>query len=364
MFIDAVRHAGAGHRRAGHRAVRAPRSTWRRGPSPAGASARSCASTTRPTTATCPSPMVLASAMAARTTTLPIMVAVVILPLYDPVRLAEEMVVLDIISGGRVSYVAAIGYRPVEYEMFGVDFHRRGQLADEKLAVLLRGQDRRAVRARRPPHPRHPGAGHARAGRWSSWGGGSAAAARRAGRFGLGFLAQGGGGELEAEYEAGGPGRRPRARASARPAGRRRRPPCSWPTTSTGRGTSSARTSCTTSELRGVERGQHPHGQPLVRRRRPRSCGPRAAATGSSRVDEAVEMVRGRAPLGAPPAHRRAPARDRLALPRDRHRQGHAALGLRDRNHPSEVTPRHGPSGHTLPEAAPRGERRGGPPCA
>ena len=38
-----------------------------------------------------PTPLMLASAMAARTTTLPIMVAVVLLPLYDPVRLAEEM---------------------------------------------------------------------------------------------------------------------------------------------------------------------------------------------------------------------------------------------------------------------------------
>ena len=67
--------------------------------------------------------MVLASAMAARTTTLPIMIAVVLLlPLYDAVRLAEEMTVLDNLSRGRLSYVAAIGYRPVEYEMYGVDF--------------------------------------------------------------------------------------------------------------------------------------------------------------------------------------------------------------------------------------------------
>ena len=71
-----------------------------------------------------PSPMVLATAMAARTATLPIMVAVVVLPLYQPVRLAEDMVVLDIISGGRVSYVAAIGYVPEEYEQHGVDFHQ------------------------------------------------------------------------------------------------------------------------------------------------------------------------------------------------------------------------------------------------
>ncbi len=87
-----------------------------------------------------PSPLVLASAMAARTTTLAITVAVVLLPLYDPVRLAEEMVVLDLISKGRVFYVAAIGYRPAEYEMYGIDYHRRGKIGDEKLALLLQAK--------------------------------------------------------------------------------------------------------------------------------------------------------------------------------------------------------------------------------
>src|SRR3954452_19063838 len=73
-----------------------------------------------------PSPMILASAMAARTTTLPITIAVVLLPLYDPIRLAEEMAVLDVLSRGRTMVVAALGYRPSEYEMFGVEFARRG----------------------------------------------------------------------------------------------------------------------------------------------------------------------------------------------------------------------------------------------
>src|SRR3954454_4227027 len=87
-----------------------------------------------------PSPLILASAMAARTTTLPITVAVVLLPLYDPVRLAEEMVVLDLISKGRVLYVAAIGYRPAEYDMYGIDYHRRGKIGDEKLGILLKAK--------------------------------------------------------------------------------------------------------------------------------------------------------------------------------------------------------------------------------
>ena len=59
-----------------------------------------------------PSPLILASAIAARTTALNILVAAAALPLYHPVRLAEDMAVLDNISKGRVHYVFGIGHRP------------------------------------------------------------------------------------------------------------------------------------------------------------------------------------------------------------------------------------------------------------
>jgi alkanesulfonate monooxygenase SsuD/methylene tetrahydromethanopterin reductase-like flavin-dependent oxidoreductase (luciferase family) len=136
-----------------------------------------------------PSPMVLASALAGRTERIRIMVSVVLLPLYDPVRLAEEMCVLDIISGGRVRYVAAIGYRPVEYEMYGIDYHRRGAIAEEKLGLLLRAKTgepftHEGRRIHVTPAPVTPG------GPPIAWGGGSVAAARRAGRHGIDLMAQ------------------------------------------------------------------------------------------------------------------------------------------------------------------------------
>src|SRR5687767_8530499 len=67
-----------------------------------------------------PSPLVLASAIAARTTRTPIIVGALLLNFYDPIKLAEDMVVLDLVSGGRVSYVIGLGYRPEEYAMFGI----------------------------------------------------------------------------------------------------------------------------------------------------------------------------------------------------------------------------------------------------
>jgi alkanesulfonate monooxygenase SsuD/methylene tetrahydromethanopterin reductase-like flavin-dependent oxidoreductase (luciferase family) len=147
-----------------------------------------------------PSPIVLASAIAGRTERLPLSL-VVILPFYDPVRLAEDLAVLDIISNGRASVIFGIGYRPEEYEHFGLDIHRRGRLADEKLHLLrklLSGEqvvhDGRRIMVTPPPHT--PG------GPTLMWGGASLAAARRAGRYGLGLLANGGGAGMQEAYES------------------------------------------------------------------------------------------------------------------------------------------------------------------
>src|ERR1700734_1463424 len=58
-----------------------------------------------------PTPLILAAAVAARTQEMAILLAAVPLPLWDPVRLAEEINVLDLISGGRVSYAFGVGHR-------------------------------------------------------------------------------------------------------------------------------------------------------------------------------------------------------------------------------------------------------------
>jgi len=136
-----------------------------------------------------PSPLLLASAMAARTEHLLINIGAALLVFYDPIRLAEDMNVLDIMSNGRVSYILGLGYRPEEFEMFGVDMKQRGRIAEEKLQLLLEARkgepfvhDGRRIHV--TPPPVMPG------GPAVMWGGGSIAAAKRAGRYGLGFLAQ------------------------------------------------------------------------------------------------------------------------------------------------------------------------------
>lgn len=144
-----------------------------------------------------PAPLMLASAMAAVTDRISIMVAATLLPLYDPVRLAEEMIVIDHISRGRVSYVLGIGYRPEEYELFGLDFARRGAIADEKLAQLLAAFEQSVTGQDMPRITPAPYSGSRPT---LFWGGGSKPAARRAGRNGLGFVAQNNAAGIEDAY--------------------------------------------------------------------------------------------------------------------------------------------------------------------
>lgn len=146
-----------------------------------------------------PSPLLLASAIASRTQRL-LLNLVVILPFYDVARLAEDMSVLDHISAGRASYVFGIGYRQEEFDHFGLSLADRGRLADEKLTQLRRllsGEEaiHEGRRMKVTPRPHTPG------GPTIMWGGASLAAARRAGRNGLGLLANGVVPGMEEAYE-------------------------------------------------------------------------------------------------------------------------------------------------------------------
>ncbi len=147
-----------------------------------------------------PAPHLAAAAIAARTKQLSILLAAVPLTFWDPVRLAEQMSVLDIISKGRVTWAFGIGHRAEEYEHFGVDMHQRGKLADEYLALLrrlLQGQpvDHGGRRIHVTPASATPG------GPYVLIAGGSKAAARRAARYGLGFVSQTASPGLEEFYE-------------------------------------------------------------------------------------------------------------------------------------------------------------------
>lgn len=66
-----------------------------------------------------------------------ISVSALLVPLHDPLRLAEEITLLDLAAGGRFSATCGLGYRESEYACFGVDWSKRGQVFDQKLDILV-----------------------------------------------------------------------------------------------------------------------------------------------------------------------------------------------------------------------------------
>lgn len=80
----------------------------------------------------------LAGAIAARTERLRISTDVCLLPLHHPVRLAEELAVLDQISGGRMELGIGMGYVPSEFAAFGVPIRNRVSMTEEGIEILRR----------------------------------------------------------------------------------------------------------------------------------------------------------------------------------------------------------------------------------
>lgn len=132
-----------------------------------------------------PSPRVMAAAVAGATSRIALSLAAVILPLHDVLRLAEDIAVLDLVSGGRVDLVLGAGYVPQEFAMAGADIDARAQAMEDGVATLraawtgepfpYRGGEARVTPAPlRSPLP-------------ITLGGSSPGAARRAARIADGF---------------------------------------------------------------------------------------------------------------------------------------------------------------------------------
>ncbi|MCW2527792.1 MAG: hypothetical protein JWM76_2652 [Pseudonocardiales bacterium] len=63
-------------------------------------------------------------------------VPLIIVPLHNPVMLAQSLATLDYLSGGRVIPLALLGYKPGEFELAGVPFEERAARMDEHLDVM------------------------------------------------------------------------------------------------------------------------------------------------------------------------------------------------------------------------------------
>jgi len=131
-------------------------------------------------------PVMAASLFLARTQNLYLSVDCALGPLWNPIRLAEDIAFVDAMSGGRLLTTVGLGYRPVEYEALATDFTRRGALMDQLLEIMLQtwsgaplvgGDPNSSIGAGTWTKPHPP----------LFVGGGVRATARRAARFRLGL---------------------------------------------------------------------------------------------------------------------------------------------------------------------------------
>jgi alkanesulfonate monooxygenase SsuD/methylene tetrahydromethanopterin reductase-like flavin-dependent oxidoreductase (luciferase family) len=84
----------------------------------------------------CASPMIQAASIAAVTRNMNIHLSALIAVLHNPLRLAEDLATIDIISRGRLEMTMGIGYRLHEYAMFGVQKSKRVPLLEEIIGIL------------------------------------------------------------------------------------------------------------------------------------------------------------------------------------------------------------------------------------
>lgn len=134
-----------------------------------------------------PSPIVLAAAIAAKTQRIKMRFTLILLPFHDPLRIAEDLAVLDIISAGRVEVIFGAGYVPHEFTMFDVDPKQRGQLMEDGINAIKQAwtgkefsyKGRQVTVSPTPLQQPHPPIG---------MGGSSKAAARRAARVADSFF--------------------------------------------------------------------------------------------------------------------------------------------------------------------------------
>jgi probable F420-dependent oxidoreductase len=153
-----------------------------------------------------PSILPVAAAIAARTKRIRIASGVLLMPFHNPVRLAEDIAVVDVISGGRLELGVGVGFKHEEFEGFGVPFKERGARTNQSLEIirrLLSGEtitfkseffDLNKVKVTPEPIQKpHP----------PIWlGGFTSAALRRAARYGDGFTVPGATRDVYDQYVA------------------------------------------------------------------------------------------------------------------------------------------------------------------
>jgi len=98
-----------------------------------------------------PSPFTVLAGFATRTSKVVLGTDIAVAAFYHPVRLAEDVALLDIMSNGRAVLGLAIGYKPDEFALYGVDLEKRGERCEEELAIVPSRRSAPGSANSRPP---------------------------------------------------------------------------------------------------------------------------------------------------------------------------------------------------------------------
>ena len=83
-----------------------------------------------------PNPLLMATKIAAETSKIRVGTAVLVLPFWDPLRVAEDIALTDQLTGGRLEVGVARGYQPFEFRRWGLSMDDARERTDETLAIL------------------------------------------------------------------------------------------------------------------------------------------------------------------------------------------------------------------------------------
>ena len=81
-------------------------------------------------------PFVLFAYLAAITARIELVTGIMILPQRQTALVAKQAAAVDVLSGGRLKLGIGVGWKPVEYEALGEDFHVRGLRIEEQVEVM------------------------------------------------------------------------------------------------------------------------------------------------------------------------------------------------------------------------------------
>ena len=83
-----------------------------------------------------PSPLIVATAVAAQTTTLNVGTSVILLPLHNPVQVAEDVITLDLVSRGRIILGVGLGYQDADFRAFEAPIRQRVGRFEEGVEII------------------------------------------------------------------------------------------------------------------------------------------------------------------------------------------------------------------------------------